>query len=139
MIALPERMPQHVSEEQLEDYARLGRTSEPDFSEVRRHVRRCAVCRLRLNEMHEFVAFMRMCLAETTGEIRCKHTTECGTVFLIIAGSDAEVWEARMLGAGHDTLRTFILGRQGTAYLEDEFARLFPNHRCGRECTRGWK
>lgn len=139
MIALPEHMVRHVSEELLEDYARLGRTAASGFSEIRQHVRGCAVCRLRLNEMREFVAFMRMCLTETRGEIRRKHTTEAGTVFLVVTGSDAMGWQARMLGAGVDSLRTFVRGTQGAAYLEHEFARLFPTHCCDRECSREWK
>ena len=129
----------HVADQRLEDLVRQDRFPCDDFAEVHDHLAVCPICQDRLNEMNEFVAFMRTMPCETEGQIVQRHDTPEGTLFLIVTGSDASVWEARAVGADLNIDRMFLRGDQAKAYLETWFEVEFPGHRCGNRCGSGWQ
>ena len=89
--------------------------------------------------MYEFVALQRSLPCETTGQIRSRHQLDKGTVFLVVDGSDASGWQARVLGPGLNLVRCFRRGAPAKAWLENLFATAFPGHGCGQGCGGGWQ
>ena len=129
----------HVAEQRLEDFARQDCLALNDFAEVQEHLATCPVCQERLNDLTEFVAFMRAAPCDTEGQILRRHDTDQGTVFLIITGADASQWEARALGGGVDVVCVFLRGAQAKGYLEEWFSSTFGGHRCSSGCSADWK
>lgn len=111
----------HVDELRLEECARQGGLNSARFLDVRRHLAGCEPCRVRLEEICEYVSFMREHPEETTGRLVLKRETTNGTIFLIVEGSDATDWEGRVIGAGYDFAWRFASGPGALAALERWF------------------
>lgn len=124
-------MEPHIAEVLLEDHARGGCLSGADLIE---HLKDCQVCQDRLAEMREYVQFTQLDPVEASGHIRCRHLTPEGTVFLVVTGSDAVAWHARMIGPGIWETRDFVRGCEAKAWLERRFETLFAWHECGGAC-----
>jgi hypothetical protein len=128
----------HVAEERLEDFARQNCVLCDDFAEVHNHIAECPLCQDRLSELNEFVSFMRSAPGETEGQIVARHQVSGRTIFLVVTGSDASVWEARVVGADRSVDRVFLRGDQAKMYLETWFDAEFADHRCVHGCGKGW-
>jgi hypothetical protein len=130
---------EHVSEHLLEEFALRDCGAGANDRLVYEHVFTCPFCQDRLYEMCEFVAFQRALPGETAGQVRFRHSVDRGTLFLVVDGSDAYGWQARVLGPGLDLCRCFLRGVPAKAWLESWFATAFPGHRCGSGCGAGWQ
>lgn len=111
----------HVDELRLEECARQGGLNSARFLDIRRHLAGCETCRVRMEEMCDYVSFMREHPEETAGRLVIKRETASGTMFLVVEGSDATDWEGRVIGAGHDFARRFASGPEALAALERWF------------------
>jgi hypothetical protein len=67
------------------------------------------------------------------------HDTDAGTIFLVVSGSDASRWEARVIGGGYDIVRSFVRGPQAKSWLDRWFDETLGTHHCERACAPGWK
>jgi hypothetical protein len=128
----------HYDDVRIEDYLLHSKSESMRFTELSAHLAVCAECKNRAVELSEFVSFLLSDPEETTGHIYARHSTQDGTLFMVVTGSDATHWDALAIGAGRDESRSFRHGASAKMTLERWFLRAYPGHRCTNQCG-GWK
>ena len=129
----------HLDDLRIEDYLLHNEPGSIRFAELSEHLAVCDDCRTRAGELSEYLSFLLSDPEETAGHIYARHSTQDGTLFMVVTGSDATHWDALVIGAGRDESRSYRRGASAKATLERWFRRAYPGHRCTNRCGSGWK
>ena len=125
----------HAGEDTLELYA-MEKLRGPKLARLEEHLLLCERCRASLAEIDESVSAFRLAAEESISALAFTHQTTDGPVRLLAAREGRE-WSARFDGPLLEGTARFGSLFGAWRFLQQSFAEMFPEHRCGKRCRQG--
>lgn len=128
---MPEQPCEHVSEEDLTEYARDNLTATRK-AQITAHLRNCALCRYELDDIRAFILCIQHAVRYLdTNALDCTHNTREGPIRVRSFRLDGH-WNAEVAGEVVATGLTDCA--QANQVAMDRFSALFPDHACSAAC-----
>jgi len=125
-----------LTDEEVDAFVR-GTLAESALARAEEHLLVCEDCRLRVEQLEQFVASLRTAISGCKPPLEIVHITQDGPIRLQTRLLEDGRWRAELTGAETQSVGTFATHEQASLHVLQVFNEMFPEHVCDAGCSGG--